>query len=298
VQWEAESNKVYFILVSEASTATKNFTLTLATHDSLEGALGPIVPASNTIVTGSIIGADTPLDVPACGSASAPCSVAGVWYLVVGNGQTITASTCGSSVSLDTQISVFLPGNLCVDGNDNFYSTKSQVAWSSVSDQIYFVLVHGKNSSEGSFALQFATQEAAFADADFCANAQPLDVGSLSIVNLSRATGDPDIGCFVSDFLGGNTNIGNFYKFTGTGQPVRIWIDPTAGWDLSCVDFNICGGNVLSVLTGSSCGLLECVERRCNVDCVVTTKLGQDYYVYAFYIQELGAVIGAFRKVT
>lgn len=283
MQWEADRGTDYFILVSQTTfepTTETEFTLTFETNDSLERAFGPLVPGTNTIVAGSTVGARIASDIGACGSASSPAGP-GVWYSVVGNGKTITASTCASATSLDTQISVFSAANVCVNGNDDYCTSKSQVAWSSNVDELYFVFVHGKNNEEGTFVLQLSTEGGSIAAGDYCANAELIDVGTTAEIDLSQATVDPDItDCAASLFPGGNTIIGNFYKFRGTGQPVHILMNSTSMSDL-------CGVVMHSVLTGSSCGTLECVDPACDYDCEVSTIVGQDYYVYVFYIEEL-----------
>lgn len=284
VQWEADVDVDYFVLVSKkisGETISDKFTFKMETNDSIENAFGPLIPGTDTIVAGSTVGARMASDVPACGSASAP-SGPGVWYSIVGNGKTITLSTCDSPTSLDTQISVFSNGSICENGNDDYCASKSQVALSSNVDELYYVLVHGKTGSEGTFVLQLTTEGESLANADFCANAQVLDVGSNTTIDLLRATVDPDqADCTASTYPGEKVFIGNFYRFTGTGQAVRIVMDSTSWSDLS-------GVTLLSVFTGSSCGSLECLDPGCGYDCEVFTTLGQDYYVYASYIEDIG----------
>jgi hypothetical protein len=236
--------------------------------------LGPIVPEGGiTTVFGSTVGARIPSDVvPSCGSASAP-SGPGVWYVVAGNGGTITASTCGTPTALDTQISVFsVTGNRCIDGNDDYCESKSTVAWSTKVDELYFVLVHVKNDDEGTFALQLTVDGVSIVDADFCGNAQVVEVGSTSAFDLSRATADPDFARCAGSL--GETVPGIFYKFTGTGQNVSAVVD----------------GAPFSVLTGSSCGSLECIVSGCyGSGCgEFPTVVEQDYYVYVYYYRSDG----------
>ena len=71
----------------------------------------------------------------------------GRWYVVLGTGNPMTASTCSSSLlalSFDTQISIF-QGNCssleCVDGNDQaLCENQSTVSWFTVKDRIYYIL--------------------------------------------------------------------------------------------------------------------------------------------------------------
>lgn len=88
-----------------------------------------------------------------------PCVVSdgtggGVWYRFSGTGTIVTASLCGSSY--DTMIRIYsgdCNNLLCVSGNDDFCNLQSQVSWTSTLGTTYFILVHGYNSSVGSYAL-------------------------------------------------------------------------------------------------------------------------------------------------
>jgi hypothetical protein len=90
------------------------------------------------------------------------CDVAvtspGVWYSVVGNGNTLTASLCNTTPKWDTKLTVYC-GNcdtlICVAGDDNGCGddTLSQVEWCSDVDQEYLVLVHGYGGLTGDFQL-------------------------------------------------------------------------------------------------------------------------------------------------
>ena len=86
----------------------------------------------------------------------------GVWFSIQGNGQTITASLCGTS-SWDSKISVFSGSSCsvltCVGGiDDNGPScsgTPASYSWNSVSGLNYFILVHGYNTNN-SFSLSLS----------------------------------------------------------------------------------------------------------------------------------------------
>ena len=281
VLWESKQGTDYLILVSKNrmdQETHRNFTLTIETNDSLNTAFGPLTPGFSTIVGGSTVGTKVASNVPACGSASVPTGP-GVWYSVLGNGKTITASTCGSPTGLDTQISVFSNETVCVDGNDDFCgSGKSQVAWLSNSDEMYFVHVHGKDAAEGTFILQVTTEGASIAEADYCANAKPLEVGFIEMVDFSEATIDADLN-FCTERSG--DFIGNFYTFVGTGKSVQVHVSNATLEDLP---FYIVQGG--AVLAGSSCSALECITPDCAYGCQVPTILGQTYYVYVYYEAE------------
>ena len=99
-------------------------------------------------------------------------------------------------------------------------------------------------------------------------------------VDLSQATADPDqANCARTDF----SVVGNFYQFTGTGQAVRITMESTLPSDSVKTLF--------VVLFGTSCSSLECLD-FCWYDCEVSTILGGDYYVFAYYMEEFSAPTG------
>jgi hypothetical protein len=94
-------------------------------------------------------------DGPSCYTASGETWTApGVWYTVIGNGQTIIASLCGSN--FDTKIFIYTgtPGILtCLTANDDFCSTQSEVSFASTLNTTYYILVTGYGSARGSFGL-------------------------------------------------------------------------------------------------------------------------------------------------
>jgi hypothetical protein len=94
-------------------------------------------------------------DAPSCYTGSFETWTApGVWYKVVGNGQNITASLCGST--FDTKIFVYTgtAGSLtCLTYNDDFCSAQSEVTFASTLNTTYHILVTGYGSAKGAFTL-------------------------------------------------------------------------------------------------------------------------------------------------
>jgi len=90
------------------------------------------------------------------------CSVSqtqpGVWYVIPGNGQIMTANLCATA--WDSKMSVFSGvgcGSLtCVGGNDDYGpacgSSSASFSWSSVVGTNYYILVHGYSTSS-SFSI-------------------------------------------------------------------------------------------------------------------------------------------------
>ncbi|MHC5024239.1 MAG: hypothetical protein ACYTGG_10070 [Planctomycetota bacterium] len=99
-----------------------------------------------------------------CGSAINQPATGTDWYRVLGDGTTLTASTCnpGTDPDFDTQLSVFCGECallLCVDGNDDDCAVgpflASTVSWCSEVDAQYFIVVHGTSAplNEGAYEL-------------------------------------------------------------------------------------------------------------------------------------------------
>lgn len=90
----------------------------------------------------------------------------GVWYVVQGTGNTMTASTCNPGTTFDTVIQVFCDCEnlVCVGGNDdaagapvecllNGVSRFSRFSWCSAADQLYYIHVGGYSTGFGNFQL-------------------------------------------------------------------------------------------------------------------------------------------------
>ncbi|MCH2581614.1 MAG: hypothetical protein MK133_10520, partial [Planctomycetes bacterium] len=120
----------------------------------------------------AVVDGDTTFATPdaenaACGASDAP----GVWDMVFGTGESITAATCSGSF-YDTRLSVFdggLEGDcenmLCtVENDDACPGTLSSVTWPSEMDVIYFILVHGWTTSAGIYELNISSELPAPAD--------------------------------------------------------------------------------------------------------------------------------------
>ncbi len=98
-----------------------------------------------------------------CGAAQ---SAPGVWYRVIGDGSTITASLCGkrTQVDFDTRLSVFCGGCAtltCIEAADDTCAVpggggppiQSEVSWCSEAGRAYLILVHGSGASVGDFVI-------------------------------------------------------------------------------------------------------------------------------------------------
>ncbi len=158
----------------------------------------------------------------------------GVWYSVVGNGQTLTATTCNGGTLVDTRIQVFcecdssLP---CMTGNDDsnelgcdlpdgsFY--KSTVSWCAESGRTYYLIVGAYSDGEyGAIELSVsadgntcAAPACAVPSNDTCDVAQPLAVGDTVTASTLHAVDDSD------GFCGTHPSLQDlWYEVTGNGE--------------------------------------------------------------------------------
>ncbi|MBS0195760.1 MAG: proprotein convertase P-domain-containing protein [Planctomycetes bacterium] len=107
------------------------------------------------VASGSTCLAGIDSSAPVCNSQT--ISSGGVWYRVIGTGNTMTASLCGGT-NYDSRISVFCGVNgcdnlTCVGGNDDSCGLASQVAFCSQATAPYYILVHGFGAGRGNYSL-------------------------------------------------------------------------------------------------------------------------------------------------
>ncbi len=121
---------------------------------------GEVIEIGLSII-GSTIGATIDLGFPWCGtSITAP----GVWYTVIGNGHTITVTTCNSITDYDSKINVYCSScadPTCVGGNDDScaeFTYRSTVTWCSELGAEYYILVQGYGGVVGNFQLDIVDQ--------------------------------------------------------------------------------------------------------------------------------------------
>ncbi len=132
-------------------------------------------PVADTTVGSTADGA------PVCGTTN---TSAGVWFSVVGNGNTLTASTCPlvgtppGSASYDTKLGVFCldcATPTCVGGNDDSpgCNFRSAISWCSQAGSTYRILVHGFGAGTGTFSLSVSSGTAACTGAINCTPPPP-----------------------------------------------------------------------------------------------------------------------------
>lgn len=150
--------QVYYVRIMRVNNAGNNgmsgnicvtYPSTPPANDQCAGAT--VVTCGNNYTGSTSLATTTGDPSGTCGtSAGTP----GVWFKFTGNGNTVTASLCGSSY--DTKIQVYSGscGALaCVTGNDDFCGLQSQVSWAAASGTDYYIFVGGYSSATGNYSL-------------------------------------------------------------------------------------------------------------------------------------------------
>ena len=148
----------------------------------------------------------------------------GVWYTITGTGYPITASLC-TGTFFDTKLSVYTGSCAalsCVDGNDNFCNTQSQVTWNSVLGTTYYILVHG--TAAGNFTLNINCPPLITVTPSPLVINVPYGGTSSGVLNIANATGSQNLNWVIND-------LDQPYEAktsNDVGGPVFNWTDITA----------------------------------------------------------------------
>jgi hypothetical protein len=204
-------------------------------------------------MTTTIKGSDKNNNGPLCGELGSNDGP-GRWYKLVGDGKVYQASTCGEETELDTQLSVFVGscGSLtCVDGNDNYCNSQSQVTWFADPGIAYFLHISGFRGAIGAFELSIEPVVESNDQCQMSLDIDPLDHNRLfgSTIGLNGGISDGYLSCNDSD---PKTTSGLWYTWIGTGATVA---------------FSTCSSNdrtdynaQLSVYSSSEVGNKTCAE--------------------------------------
>lgn len=97
---------------------------------------------------------------PSCNGVSVQAP--GVWYVIQGHGDSITAEMCTFGATYDARISVYTGscGNFtCVTADDNGCGPVDEpsVSWQSVACETYYILVHGTNGETGDYIINITS---------------------------------------------------------------------------------------------------------------------------------------------
>jgi hypothetical protein len=157
-------NQTYYIIVDgNGPNAKGHYILNITPNEECPSAHCPGIPPPNDScnvaillpnpsnggqwVAGWTIGA-TLDNTPVCAGEAQVAP--GVWYKIIGNGNTMTVTTCDQYTDFDTKLSVFCHSCdtlVCISANDNFNipicGMTSLVSWCTRPGEEYYILVHG-----------------------------------------------------------------------------------------------------------------------------------------------------------
>jgi hypothetical protein len=154
---------------------------------------------------------------------------AGVFYVLAGTGNNVTADVCTSSY--DTKMNIYSGSCAalnCLNGNDDFCGFSSQVTFPTTIGVNYYIFINGYSATDiGTFTLHIACAAPAVGNDD-CTNATALAVTANCAApvagNTTGATADI-AGC------SGNADDDVWYKFVATGTSHQITVVPIAAMD-------------------------------------------------------------------
>jgi len=205
------------------------------------------------------------------GFCSVSQTMSGVWYVIPGNGQIMTANLCAAA--WDSKISVFSGPNCstlsCIGGNDDWgpacSSSSASFSWSSVVGTNYYILVHGY-SSNSAFSIGLT-----------CMSPPPSNPTSITAVSNTICNGSSTtltangavgvvywyIGGCASTFVStGNTisvspvSTTTYYArnlngglFSGGCASITITVNPVPNVTITPVTNTICSGSTTQLVT-------------------------------------------------
>jgi hypothetical protein len=234
-----------------------------------------IAVTCGSTITGTTAGASAQ-EVPSCNLVFPG---QGVWYSLVGNGGTITLSTCSSNTNFDTQIGVFsgsCTSLSCVAGNNNdtgcANSRQSTVSFPSTAGTTYYIYVTGVLGANGNFSLSIACTPPPIVN-DNCSGALPIACGQ-TVSGSTTGAGVENVS-FCGTSL--STAPGVWYTITGTGGLITL-TTCNAGTNYD---------TKLGVFSGT-CGGLVCVAGNDDATCALgagrstvtfASTAGTTYYI-------------------
>ncbi|HVZ94729.1 MAG TPA: dockerin type I domain-containing protein [Phycisphaerales bacterium] len=164
--------------IDDTSMGAGHFSLTCPgsiqppANDHCPEAIAVSIANPDTQVTGTTTCADVDQQANACGDEQ-PGVGGGVWYDVVGTGETLHVTFCDFGTQYDTQVSVYCGDcnvPICIAGNDDGCTegTLSDVSFCSEVGKTYHIMVHGFFSG-GDFTFHILREGACTTDPVDCA---------------------------------------------------------------------------------------------------------------------------------
>ncbi|NNL81635.1 MAG: hypothetical protein HKO67_14190, partial [Flavobacteriaceae bacterium] len=219
-------------------------------------------------------------DLDSCGTSldTAP----GVWYVLEGTGDDVTASLCNSG--FDTKIGIF-SGSCdeltCVGGNDDNFSAcgsgfRSEIEFSTVAGTSYYIYVTGFSENAGDYQLDITCTEPPVPP---CESAEEVacDV-SINGSTVGVEGVDFDSTCSMSDY-------GKWYKFEGDGS-LYIIEATTDGYD---IEMAISSGEC-PALTNIAC--VDSAFSTGTESYELQSEAGVTYYIYIAHYSSFSSSTG------
>ncbi len=242
---------------------------TIAPNDDCAGAIALSIPG---LAAGSTVGQGGET-LGTCGTTDG--TGGGVWYSVIGDGTTLTATTCNPGTNYDTKLRVYTDGCAtltCVGGNDDGSPTgmspdpacvipetgstanrASTVSWCAVSGVEYLILVYGFSDSEGDFELTISS------DGIACVQACCFDDGTCQ-----------DLGSGECGTAGGTPQgPGTDCASVSCPQPEACCLPNGTCQEIFAADCTGLGGTPQGA--GRLCGDVVCSAQACNCNATVNT---------------------------
>ena len=215
---------------------------------------GAIAVACGDTIVGSTLLA-SPLEQPqAC---SPETEAPGVWYSIVGDGNSLTASLCGGT-DYDSKIGIYsgpCESLVCEGGDDDGcggVGVPSELTINTIDGETYYIFVTGWSGSIGDFTLTLTCDSGPppGVENDFCEDAIAVSCGDTVLGTTVGAVQDLTGTCVTS--IGAP---GVWYSMTGTGEFVTASLCNQANYDtkihiIEAVDCN----SSLSCVTGNDDG--------------------------------------------
>jgi hypothetical protein len=273
--WDTEISLFYYLRVHGFGNNTGNFGLRVFGEIQAEGDGGscdtavPIPFPDGSLILASTSGQSSG-GTDDCSGFDGP----GVWYIIFGTGEEVTASTCNSDTDFDSYLSLFVSGDRtcgsvrCLTSNDdNCGSTTSEVTWFAESGEIYYLHVHGFGGSSGSYGLTISGS--GVENNDECEGATELDPFQVNFIlgDTSLATNSGASSC-------GGASVSSspdlWYSVEGTDARMVA---------TTCNEFTFFDTQI-SVYQGSSCFALNCLDG--NDDSCSSTRSTVEWFAQSF----------------
>ncbi|MBK9176687.1 MAG: hypothetical protein IPM46_10215 [Flavobacteriales bacterium] len=220
--------------------------------------------------------------VDAVGPCGTSITAPGVWYMFIGTGQQVVATTCPDN-QYDTKLNVYTASCgalVCVAGNDDIAQGVycSSVGFVAEAGLTYYILVQGYNDETGPFDLAITCSAVT---PDQCQGALPIACGETVQGSTVDATEDS------APFCGTEISAaGVWYSFIGNGGQMSL---------STCADEQY--DTKLNVYEGP-CNALVCMagndDANPDVLCSTVTFASSDGVEYHVLVQGYGGEVGPF----